>query len=45
LRNVQLLAVRGGTETVVVTGTALADSWDDYGPVFETSLRSLTVAT
>jgi hypothetical protein len=45
LRNVQLLAVRAGAETVVVTGTALADEWDGYGPVFETSLRSLTVAT
>jgi hypothetical protein len=44
LRNVQLLAVRGGAETVVATGTALADTWDGYGPVFETSLRSLTVA-
>jgi hypothetical protein len=45
LRNVQLLAVSAGAETVVVTGTALADEWDGYGPVFETSLRSLTVAT
>jgi hypothetical protein len=45
LRNVQLLALHGGAETVVVTGTALADTWDGYGPVFETSLRSLTVAT
>jgi hypothetical protein len=44
LRNVQLLAVHGGTETVVATGTALADTWDGYGAVFETSLRSLTVA-
>jgi hypothetical protein len=44
LRNIQLLALHGGTETVVVTGTTLADTWDGYGPVFETSLRSLTVA-
>jgi Probable lipoprotein LpqN len=45
LRNVQVMAIRGGTETVVVTGTALADTWTGYGSVFETSLRSLTVAT
>jgi hypothetical protein len=45
LRNLQLLALHGGTETVVVTGTALADTWDGYAGVFETSLRSLTVAT
>jgi hypothetical protein len=45
LRNVQLLALHGAAETVVVTGTALADTWDGYGAVFETSLRSLTVAT
>lgn len=44
LRNVQLMALHGSTETVVVTGTALVDTWDGYGPVFETSLRSLTVA-
>jgi hypothetical protein len=44
LRNVQLLALHGTAETVVVTGTALADRWDGYGTVFETSLRSLTVA-
>lgn len=44
LRNVQLLAV-AGPRTVVATGTALADTWGSYGPVFETSLRSLTVAT
>jgi hypothetical protein len=45
LRNVQLLALHGGTETVVATSTALADTWDSYGVVFETSLRSLTVAS
>jgi hypothetical protein len=45
LRNVQLLTIHGGTETVVATGTALADTWDGYGPVLEASLRSLTVAT
>jgi hypothetical protein len=44
LRNLQLMALHGSTETVVVTGTALADTWDGYGPVFETSLRSLAVA-
>lgn len=44
LRNLQLIALHGGTETVVVTGTALADTWDGYGPVFESSLRSLVVA-
>ncbi|GAA5122816.1 hypothetical protein [Pseudonocardia adelaidensis] len=43
LRNLQLMAVQGGAETVVVTATALVDTWDGYGPVFETSLRSLTV--
>lgn len=45
LRNLQLMALHGGAETVVVTGTALAETWDGYGSVFETSLRSLTVAT
>lgn len=45
LRNLQVVALHGETETVVVTGTALADTWDGYGNVFETSLRSLTVAT
>ena len=45
LRNLQLMALHGGTATVVVTGTALADTWDGYGRVFETSLRSLVVAT
>jgi hypothetical protein len=44
LRNVQLLTV-GDAETVVATGTALADTWAGYEPVFETSLRSLTVPT
>jgi hypothetical protein len=45
LRNLNLMAVHGSAETVVVTATALADTWDGYGVVFETSLRSLTVAT
>ena len=45
LRNLQLLALHGGAETVVVTATTLADTWDGYAAVFETSLRSLTVAT
>lgn len=44
LRNLQLVALHGSAETVVVTGTALADTWDGYGPVYETSLRSLAVA-
>ncbi len=44
LRNLQLVALHGRTQTVVVTGTALAEAWDGYEPVFETSLRSLTVA-
>ncbi len=44
LRNVQILTV-DGDETVVVTGTAPADAWAGYESVFETSLRSLTVAT
>jgi hypothetical protein len=42
LRNVQLLAVHGA-ETVVVTGTTLAQAWPGRGPVLEASLRSLTV--
>jgi hypothetical protein len=45
LRNLQLMALHGRAETVVVTATALVDTWDGYGVVFETSLRSLTVAT
>ena len=45
LRNLQLVALHGQAQTVVVTGTALADAWDGYEAVFETSLRSLTVAT
>jgi hypothetical protein len=44
LRNIQVLTVHDG-ETVVVTGTALADAWAGYEAVFDTSLRSLTVAT
>lgn len=45
LRNLQLVALHGQAQTVVVTGTALAEAWDGYAAVFETSLRSLTVAT
>jgi hypothetical protein len=44
LRNVQMLSVHGG-DTVVVTGTTLADEWAGHGRVLESSLRSLTVAT
>jgi hypothetical protein len=44
LRNVQVLTVHDG-ETVVVTGTALAETWAGYEAVFSASLRSLTVAT
>jgi len=44
LRNLQLIALHGSADTVVVTGTALADTWDGYGPVYERSLRSLAVA-
>lgn len=42
LRNLQLFAVRGGS-TTVVTGTAAAQGWDTYAPVFDTALRTLTV--
>jgi hypothetical protein len=45
LQYLEVIAVHGGTEAVLVTGTALPGTWDRYGPVFETSLRSLTVAT
>jgi hypothetical protein len=44
LRNVQLFTVHGGA-TVVVTGTSLQDVWSLYEQTFQTSLRSLTVAT
>ncbi|MHA6624315.1 hypothetical protein ACU61A_02780 [Pseudonocardia sichuanensis] len=44
LRNVQVLSVHAG-ETVVVTGTTLADEWSGHGRVLESSLRSLTVIT
>ncbi|MEN3266165.1 hypothetical protein [Pseudonocardia sp.] len=43
LRNVQLFTVHGGT-AIVATGTSPADAWGSYGTVFDTSLRSLTVA-
>lgn len=42
LRNVQLVAVRGD-RAVVVTGTALADSWDEYAGAFDASLHTITV--
>jgi hypothetical protein len=43
LRNVQLFTVHGGT-AIVATGTSPADTWGSYQTVFDTSLRSLTVA-
>jgi hypothetical protein len=42
LRNVQLLSVHAG-DTLVVTGTTLADEWSAHGPVLESALRTLTV--
>ncbi|WP_214364634.1 photosystem II reaction center PsbP family protein [Pseudonocardia sp. H11422] len=42
LRNLQLFTVSGGS-TFVVTGTALADRWDDYRALFDASLHTLTV--
>lgn len=45
LQYVEVIAIHGGTDAVLVTGTALPGTWDRYGPVFQTSLRSLTVAT
>jgi hypothetical protein len=44
-RNVQLMAVNRDSELVVVTGQALPQDWDLYGEMFESSLRSLVVAT
>ena len=43
LRNLQLFTVHEDS-TVFVTGTSLLERWDAYGPVFDTSLRTLTVA-
>jgi hypothetical protein len=43
LRNVQLLAVHGGS-TLVATGTSLQEVWPGYEQALQTSLRSLTVA-
>ena len=42
LRNEQLFAVHNGS-AIVVTGTALVDSWESYESVLDTALRSLTV--
>lgn len=42
LRNVQLFAVQGD-RTIVVTGTALADSWDRYSAAFDSALHTVTV--
>jgi hypothetical protein len=44
-RNIQLMAVNGGSELVVVTGQTLPHDWDLYGELFEATLRSLVVAT
>jgi hypothetical protein len=44
LRNLQLFTVHGRS-TTVVTGTAPAQGWSTYAPVFDASLRTLTVAT
>jgi hypothetical protein len=41
LRNVQLFTVRGA-RTIVVTGTAPADTWDEYAPVFDSTLHTVT---
>lgn len=43
LRNVQLFTVHDGS-TIVVTGTSPVERWDAHGPVFDASLRTLTVA-
>ncbi len=42
LRNVQLFTVHYG-RTIVVTGTALAEAWDAYAPVFDSALHTVTV--
>lgn len=44
-RNIQLMAVNGGSKLVVVTGQTLSHDWDLYGELFEATLRSLVVAT
>lgn len=44
LRNLQLLTVAGDS-TIVVTGTATAQSWAIYQTPLDTSLRTLTVVT
>lgn len=42
LRNLQVFTVVDGA-AVVVTGTALADTWAQYATTMDTSLRTLTV--
>jgi hypothetical protein len=42
LRNIQLFSVQDD-RTVVVTGTALAPAWEQYRPVFEAVLRTVSV--
>ena len=41
LRNLQLFAVHGD-RTIVVTGTSPAETWDEYEPVFDSTLRTVT---
>jgi hypothetical protein len=43
LRNIQLFTVHDGM-AIVATGLALPELWDGFEPVFQSSLRSLTVA-
>ncbi|HVH21011.1 MAG TPA: hypothetical protein VNA11_01000 [Pseudonocardia sp.] len=42
LRNIQLFSVQDD-RTVVVTGTALAPAWEEFGPVFDAVLRTVSV--
>ena len=42
LRNIQLFVVQDD-RTVVVTGTALASTWEEFGPVFDAALRTVSV--
>lgn len=44
LHNVQLFTVHNGS-AIVATGTSPTDAWDAYASAFDTSLRTLTVAT
>lgn len=44
LRNVQLLTVHGD-RTIVVTGTALDETWGEYASVFDSTLRTVTAGS